>query len=298
MSSDEGSSPKKNIALPIIAVLLVAALGFVIFRFNSISDYISNTNFDTNNKTDTASVEKNNLDTLLPLKYKKTIYLTFDDGPNTGSRIISNILNEEQIKSSLFIIGLHVYYDEINYATYKTIKQNKWIELANHSYTHAFKNKFDYFYQQTDSAVKDFKKCEDSLHFVTNIARTPGRNIWRLDSIQFSDNRKSNTTADSLHSNGFTMMGWDLEWHYNKRRRLVESDSTILRQIENLFNQPGHTRTPDHLVILAHDATFMTQEDSTQLHRLIKNLKAKNEYNFEFVSRYPRSKSEKGIKGK
>ena len=297
MSPEGESSPKKNIALPIVAVLLVAALSFVIFRFNSITEYISNPSFGKK-EADTTIVENINADTLAPLKYKKTIYLTFDDGPNAGSKIISNILNEEQIKSTLFIIGLHVYYDEINYSTYNTIKQNKWIELANHSYTHAFKNRFDYFYQQTDSAVKDFKKCEDSLHFPTNIARTPGRNIWRLDSLTFSDNRNSNRTADSLHNAGFTMMGWDVEWHYNRRRRLIETDSTILRQIENLFVTPGHTRTADHVVLLAHDATFTTTEDSTQLHRLIKNLKAKNEYNFEFVSRYPRSKLEKGIKGK
>jgi peptidoglycan-N-acetylglucosamine deacetylase len=296
MNPEDGTAPKKNLALPIIAFLLFATLGFVIFRFNAISDYLNNTK--TASSRDIASVPKIIADTLEPLKYKKTIYLTFDDGPNSGSRIISNILEQEQIKSSLFIIGLHVYYDEINYRTYNTIKNCKWIELANHSYTHAFKNRFDYFYEQTDSAVKDFQKCEDSIHFTTNISRTPGRNIWRMDSITFSDNRKSNRTADSLHNSGFSMMGWDLEWHYNKRRKLIETDSTIMRQIETLFAEKGHLRTPDHLVILAHDITFNNTEDSTQLHRLIQNLKAKNEYNFEFVSRYPRSKGEKGIKGK
>jgi peptidoglycan-N-acetylglucosamine deacetylase len=296
MNPEDGTAPKKNLALPIIAFLLFATLGFVIFRFNAISDYLNNTK--TASSRDIASVPKIIADTLEPLKYKKTIYLTFDDGPNSGSRIISKILEQEQIKSSLFIIGLHVYYDEINYRTYNTIKNCKWIELANHSYTHAFKNRFDYFYEQTDSAVKDFQKCEDSIHFTTNISRTPGRNIWRMDSITFSDNRKSNRTADSLHNSGFSMMGWDLEWHYNKRRKLIETDSTIMRQIETLFAEKGHLRTPDHLVILAHDITFNNTEDSTQLHRLIQNLKAKNEYNFEFVSRYPRSKREKGIKGK
>lgn len=295
MASEDGSSPKKNIALPIIGVIVLAVLCIVIFKFNSIGKFISNTNYSLK---DTIAVENSNTDTLAPLKYKKTIYLTFDDGPNTGSRIISNILNEEQIKSTLFIIGLHVYADEINYKTYNTVKQNKWIELANHSYTHAFRNRFDYFYSQTDSAVKDFVKCEDSLHFITNIVRTPGRNIWRMDSLTFSDNRNSNRTADSIHSKGFSLMGWDLEWQYNRKHRLIQSDSLLLKQIENLFAIPGHTRTPDHLVILSHDITFITPEDSTQLHRLIKNLKAKNEYNFEFVSRYPRSKLEKGIKAK
>lgn len=301
MSSEDGSTPKRNIVLPIFATIVIAALGFVIFKFNAISEFISNTGIPKKDSITVNDIVGNNnldFDTASVGKHKKTIYFTFDDGPNSGSRIISNILEEEQIKSSLFIIGLHVYVDEINYRTYNKIKNCKWIELANHSYTHAFKNRFDYFYQQTDSAVKDFKKCEDSLHFPTNIARTPGRNIWRMDSITFSDNKKSNRTADSLHSSGFSMMGWDLEWQYNKRHRLVQSDTLLMHQIERLFTEPGHLRTPDHLVILSHDVTFITPEDSTQLHRLIKNLKAKNEYNFEFVSRYPRSKLEKGIKGK
>ena len=290
MTSELGSSPKKNYFVPTVIVLVLLGFGaLVTYKFNEISAYVVN-----DPKADTTA-EIKKLDTLAPLKYKKTIYLTFDDGPNTGSRIISNILNEEQIKATLFIVGLHVYADEINYRTYNTIKNNKWIELANHSYTHAFRNKFDYYYAHTDSAVGDFKRCEDSIHFTTNIARTPGRNIWRLDSIHFSDNKKSNTTADSLHSNGFTMLGWDLEWQYNRKQRLIQSDSFLLKQIENLFTE-GHTRTPDHLVILAHDRTFITAEDSTSLHRLIINLKAKNEYNFEFVNRYPRSIAEKGIK--
>ena len=271
--------------------MLIAVLGLVIFQFDTLLEYkneITNTQPPIENKLTS--------DTLEPLKYKKTIYLTFDDGPNTGSRIISNILKEEQIKGTLFLIGLQVYADEINIKNYHQLKQNKWVELANHSYTHAFRNRFDYFYDHTDSAVKDFQKCEDSLHFSTNIVRTPGRNIWRLDSIHFSDNKKSNITCDSLHSKGFTLLGWDLEWQYNRKHRLIQSDSLLLQQIQRLFSEVGHTRTPDHLVILSHDITFITPEDSASLHRLIINLKQKNEYNFEFVSRYPRSLVEKGIK--
>lgn len=290
MTTEAGSSPKKNYFIPIVIALVLLGFGaLVTYKYNEISAYVIN-----DPKADTTTIGKQ-VDSLEQLKFKKTIYFTFDDGPCKGSRIISNILNEEQIKATLFIIGLHVYVDEINYSIYNTIKQNKRIELANHSYTHAFRNRFDYFYAHADSAVGDFKRCEDSLHFTTNIARSPGRNIWRLDSIRFSDNRKSNITADSLHSSGFTMMGWDLEWQYNRRQRIIQTDVQIQSQIENLFLE-GHTRTPDHLVILSHDRTFSTPEDSATLHRLIINLKAKNEYNFEFVSRYPRSALEKGVK--
>src|SRR5207248_505991 len=42
-------------------------------------------------------------------KKKKTIYLTFDDGPNKGTRKMMHIVEEEQVQVSLFIIGEHVY---------------------------------------------------------------------------------------------------------------------------------------------------------------------------------------------
>lgn len=291
MTSDSGSSPKKSLWLPIIIFgILIAIAVAIFFNYETVSTFINPNSIK--DSTEIATIK----DTLPPvLKHKKTIYFTFDDGPNSGSKIISNILNEEQIKATLFIVGLHVYADQINFATYQTIKQNKWIELANHSYTHAFRNRFDYFYEHTDSAVKDFQRCEDSLHFYTNIVRTPGRNIWRVDSLHFSDNRKSSRTADSVHNKGFSLLGWDLEWQYNRRHRLIQSDSFLMSQIQNLFAE-GHTRTPNQLVILAHDITFITPEDSASLHRLIINLKQKDEYNFEFVSRYPRSATEKGVK--
>ena len=163
MASNLGSSSKKYLVPTIIILVVLAIVTTVFIKYSTITAYIDKTIA----KDTTASAIVS--DTLLPLKYSKTIYFTFDDGPNSGSRIISNILNEEQIKATLFIVGLHVYADEQNYTTYKTIKQNKWIELANHSYTHAFRNKFGFFYDHTDSAVGDFKKCEDSLHFWVGI---------------------------------------------------------------------------------------------------------------------------------
>jgi hypothetical protein len=50
------------------------------------------------------------------------------------------------------------------------------------------------------------------------------------------------------------------------------------------------TKTPNHLVLLAHDQVYADKRDSAQLHQFIISLKAKNEYNFEVVSKYPELK--------
>jgi peptidoglycan-N-acetylglucosamine deacetylase len=66
----------------------------------------------------------------------------------------------------------------------------------------------------------------------------------------------------------------------------VQSDTLLLQQIDSLFAK-NKTKTRDMLVLLAHDRTFFSREDSSALHRLIIALKKKDEYNFETVSKYP-----------
>ena len=41
-------------------------------------------------------------------KKKKTIYLTFDDGPDRGTKIVYNILKEQEIPATMFLICEHV----------------------------------------------------------------------------------------------------------------------------------------------------------------------------------------------
>jgi peptidoglycan/xylan/chitin deacetylase (PgdA/CDA1 family) len=42
-----------------------------------------------------------------PENGKKKLYLTFDDGPNTGTRVVMNILKEAKVPATFFMIGLH-----------------------------------------------------------------------------------------------------------------------------------------------------------------------------------------------
>ncbi len=219
-------------------------------------------------------------------KKKKTIYLTFDDGPCKGSKTVFSILKQEQIPATLFIIGEHVYGSKEQLAIYDSLKESNLIEIANHSYTHAFENKFYKFYSKPDSATKDFIRCADSLHFTSNIIRTPGRNIWRTKNINSTDLKASSMAGDSLQSHGFIVVGWDMEWHFNETQRLVENDSDMIEKIDSAFAW-NETKTKNHLVLLSHDRTFAKPEDSAKLHRFIVALKVKDEYDFELVSEYP-----------
>ena len=219
-------------------------------------------------------------------KKRKTIYLTFDDGPDKGSKNVMAILKEEQVPATLFIIGENIYGSRFQEAMYDSARQCNLFEIANHSYTHAFENRYNKFYNEPDSAVHDFERCADSLNLSSRIIRTPGRNIWRTQNISSTDLKASAVTGDSLYSKGFAAIGWDAEWHYDKAQRLVQTDSEMVNMIDSAFAH-NHTKTKDQLVLLAHDRTFLTSDDSARLHRFIAALKKKDEYDFETLSQYP-----------
>jgi peptidoglycan-N-acetylglucosamine deacetylase len=219
-------------------------------------------------------------------KKKKTIYLTFDDGPNKGTKKLLNIVDEEQIPVTVFVIGEHVYGSKEQTAIFDSLVQNKFVEIANHSYTHGFHNKFSKFYEVPDSVVKDFIRCADSLNLKANIVRTPGRNIWRTANITSTDIKTSLSAADSLQQRSFTIVGWDLEWHFTNQLGLKNTCDEMVNQVDSMFTKKK-TKTLDHLVLLAHDQVYEDASDSGQLHQFIKKLKAKDEYDFQVVSRYP-----------
>jgi peptidoglycan/xylan/chitin deacetylase (PgdA/CDA1 family) len=222
-------------------------------------------------------------------KKKKKIYLTFDDGPNKGTRNVMSIVEQEQVPVTFFVIGEHTDASKLQRVLWDSLQvlDDSLVQLCNHSYTHAWHNHFDKFYEHPDSVVKDFQHCRDSLGLQNNIVRTPGRNSWRIDTLQCTDLRKSISAIDSLQLSGFIVIGWDLEWHYNPKDLTLESnEDELLEQIDSLFSK-GKTKSPAHLVILAHDQVYADPDDSAELHRLIKKLKMRQEYSLELVGHYP-----------
>ena len=220
-------------------------------------------------------------------KKKKKIYLTFDDGPNKGTRKVLGIVQQEQVPVTFFLIGEHAFASTSQRATWDSLRVAESIELCNHSHTHAWHNHYDKYYENPDSVVKDFKRCSDSLQLTNAITRTPGRNIWRVDTLRYTDLKKSAMAADSLQQAGFTIIGWDLEWHYDhKSFSLKNKSDELLAQIDSLFAW-NKTKTPEHLVLLAHDQVYDDSNDSAELHQLIKKLKARDEYELLIASKYP-----------
>lgn len=255
-------------------------------------------NTDTTNQAataDTAVVQAAPADSLrealadtLPPSNKKRIYLTFDDGPNLGTKNLLTILQDEKVPATMFLIGLHTGASPEQKLMWNKLQTFPGIELCNHSYSHAWRNKFTPFYQHADSVIADFNHAETLMALKAPIARTPGRNAWRIDSITRTDLLKNKKTIDTLQSKGgYVLIGWDLEWMFNHRNnQAVQTADQLYAQVNHLFGS-NKTLIPNNLVILAHDQMWRTSVDSLRLVDFIRKLKASPDYELALISNYP-----------
>ena len=275
--------PKTKIVLG-LAVLIGAAISYQFLKNNSEKTKISE-NIQTK-KLIKKSVAKEHLQILdNEIDERRTLYFTFDDGPNNGTENLIDIIDEEKIPVTAFVVAKHVKGSETQRKLYKKLEQDTLFEIANHSYSHA-KNQYTDFYKDPQNVVQDFKNAQDSLKLKTNITRTPGRNIWRMKNVNVTDIRSSKAAADLMEKENFKIVGWDLEWRPTKEMKLKDDHKVMLKRIDSLFFN-NLEKTPRHLVILTHDQYLRDENSVKELRSLIASLKRSKKFQFKKISEYP-----------
>lgn len=217
---------------------------------------------------------------------KRVIYLTFDDGPNQGTENLLKILNKKNVCATAFLVGKHVYGSKKQKNDLELLRQNPLIELANHSFTHAH-NKYTEFYKNSSAVVHDFDIAKDSLKLYDKIARTPGRNIWRLNNITATDIKSSTDAANSLKKAGYKVIGWDLEWKPTNRMALKGNHEAMLKKVDSMFFNDLE-KTSRHLVLLTHDQYLADSDSINELELFIEKLQKSNRFVFRKISEYPK----------
>ena len=216
---------------------------------------------------------------------RRTLYFTFDDGPNNGTDQLINVINETKIPATAFVVAKHVNSSSFQKKMYKKLESDTLFEIANHSYSHA-KNKYSEFYKNPQDVVLDFKNAQDSLKLKSNIVRTPGRNIWRMKNVKSTDIKSSSEAADLLYKNNYKIIGWDLEWRATKNMTLKDDHAIMLKRIDSLFLN-NLEKTPRHLVILTHDQYLRDENSVKELKLLITSLQKSKKFQFKKISEYP-----------
>ena len=219
---------------------------------------------------------------------KKYIYLSFDDGPQPGTTACVDVLKKLGIKATFFMVGQHASSQHLKQIV-KDIKYSyPQILLANHSTTHA-SGKYKYFYHHEQMALQDFLQAQQTLSVPYKIIRLPGNTSW----VRTGEVRASNLTkpvCKLLDSVGYNVMGWDVEWRFNRRTAYpIESAEKMVKIVANTFAE-NDVNQKNHLVILAHDRMFRNPSYTDSLTKFIYLLKENKNYVFETLDHYPNLK--------
>lgn len=217
---------------------------------------------------------------------KKYIYLTFDDGPQQGTVNCFNLCRSEGVKASFFMVGIHADMKSDGHQIVNQIRSAyPQSLLANHSFTHA-RNKYFDFYRHPRAAAADFFLSQKTLQVPYLIARLPGNRSW-VRQGELKACSLVRPVAQLLDSAGYNVIGWDLEWDFNRKSaQLLQSAEKLARDVDSAFAR-FNTHVPRHLVILTHDRMFRRPADTDSLVKFIQILKKNPNYVFETVDHYP-----------
>lgn len=214
------------------------------------------------------------------------IYLTFDDGPLEGSDEVSDAVQTEKIGVTIFVVGSNVVKHQRLKDYYHLYEQNPYIEIGNHSYSHA-RDAYGKFYENPEEVLLDFLKNQMVLHLKNRLARLPGRNMWRLTGKIKNDVTSGASSADLLFKHGFRVFGWDLEWRHDRKTGApIQTPQDVMELIEKLLAEKK-TVVENHLVLLCHDEMFRKKWEESELKELIERLRATGEFSFNHLSEYP-----------
>ncbi|MGH7005581.1 MAG: polysaccharide deacetylase family protein [Alphaproteobacteria bacterium] len=223
----------------------------------------------------------------------RTVFLTFDDGPLTGTRNILNVLQEENVPATLFMVGMHAEASPTHRALVQRARHMPLVTVGNHSYSHAH-DLYRHFYADTDAVVADMMRANAVLGLTTKPvrARLPGRDVFRLPDVTKDDlsigkmeDGREEPDFDFTAADGFYLYGWDHEWVHDSRGKPVQTVDLLVREIDGLFSY-GRFVQPGKLILLMHDEMFQDSYDGeTNLKNLIRRLRQKG-YAFGDIKAY------------
>ncbi|AYE33263.1 polysaccharide deacetylase family protein [Clostridium septicum] len=141
---------------------------------------------------------------------KKYVFLTFDDGPSPNTEKVLDILKENNVKGTFFVLGSMI---EASTEAQKTLKRiiKEGNALANHTYTHNLstlypRNTIDinYFMEEVNNTNKLMKKILGE-NFNTKVLRMPGGYMSR----KYYNDPSLPAFDDKLNSEGIVSIDWN-----------------------------------------------------------------------------------------
>ncbi len=217
--------------------------------------------------------------------YKYSIYLTSDDGPLAGSKYLNQLVLDYEFPLTLFLVGRPLSEDKRLEPYFKAYKNNPYVLLGNHSFTHA-NFRYKKFYQNPAKVEQDFLKNEKFLGIYSKVARLPGRNVWALDNILKGEKDALNSAKLLATKDNYKFFGWDYELHYNpKTKESTKSAIEHYKKIKSILKN-RQTFAKDQIVILMHDQMFTNKKSQQMLGELILLLENDPECKLKLINEF------------
>ncbi|MGI6330034.1 MAG: immunoglobulin-like domain-containing protein [Bacilli bacterium] len=179
----------------------------------------------TDNSGNTSKVTRTITVILPPAPKNSTIYLTFDDGPSEVTPTILNILKEEGVKATFFVMNRS---DSYNYLIKRVVDEGHAIAL--HTYTH------DYYkiYNSVPAFFNDLNLISDKVYNLTGI---------RSKIIRFAGG-SSNTVSrfnpgimtvltNEVTKRGYRYYDWNVSSHDTSNINSSKVYNNVIKEITN-----------------------------------------------------------------
>lgn len=169
----------------------------------------------------------------------KRAFLTFDDGPSKNTKDILDILNQNDIKATFFVLGSQVeYFPETTKRIY-----DEGHYIANHGYSH----KYSSIYQAPEQVINEYNQCNQ---IVANTIGVPEYNshLFRFPggSVGGKYAQIKNQAITLLEQNNILYVDWNS----------LTGDSEKANPTEEYLinNLQQTTNDKNSIVILMHDS--------------------------------------------
>jgi peptidoglycan/xylan/chitin deacetylase (PgdA/CDA1 family) len=167
----------------------------------------------------------------------KIAYLTFDDGPYDLTYQVLDLLKNNDIRATFFVIGKDGVSDR-----YKRIV-SEGHTLANHTYYH---NIGSGLYDSPDSFINQVVKLENYLYDITGYRTS----ILRFPGGSPTAGKYKDEIVNRLHEMGYNYVDWTSETGDGSSKKLAEKDTWSWYQ--------DTTSGKNIVVLLMHDYNYQT----------------------------------------
>ena len=193
-----------------------------------------------------------------------TIYLTFDDGPSNNTSKILDILKQEDIKATFFLVNFNSSYNPVVKRIY-----DEGHSIGIHSYTHNYK----LIYSSVSAYFDDLNKMNDKIKTITGsdtkLLRFPGGSSNTISSF----NKGIMTTLVKEVTNaGYHYFDWNVD----------SSDAWSARNSNDVYNNVVNNLKKGTNIVLMHDLSS-NEKTINILEKIIKDAKEKG-YIFENIT--------------